>query len=195
MLSEKQVFHIFFFFSDDEDDTNATNMKDVSQPEARELGQAEAITNPVHNGTQPEIVENSETTDHAQNSGESKEGSQVKVMSEEGGVPRQALPSNHQNEAEGGNPHGNNDATPQAAMMQGMPQLNLMRGNPYLPFYPMTLTPGLFDGVSERDRILWRNTCPYCYAVKAGPADLQRHLRKHTGERPFVCQVSCSRMF
>ena len=35
-----------------------------------------------------------------------------------------------------------------------------------------------------------RNTCHFCGAVKKGPADLQRHLRKHTGERPFICLVS-----
>ncbi|XP_033733233.1 ras-responsive element-binding protein 1-like isoform X2 [Pecten maximus] len=37
-------------------------------------------------------------------------------------------------------------------------------------------------------------TCEFCAVVKKSPADLQRHIRKHTGERPFKCKM-CSRMF
>ena len=35
-------------------------------------------------------------------------------------------------------------------------------------------------------------TCEYCGVVKPTPAALQRHIRKHTGEKPFVCKVSCT---
>ena len=37
---------------------------------------------------------------------------------------------------------------------------------------------------------LARNVCPWCGVTKAGPAALRRHLLKHTGERPFTCQVT-----
>ena len=32
--------------------------------------------------------------------------------------------------------------------------------------------------------------CVYCNVVKKSPADLERHVRKHTGDRPFSCQVN-----
>lgn len=38
-------------------------------------------------------------------------------------------------------------------------------------------------------RKLSHRTCEYCGIVAATPAALQRHIRKHTGERPFVCHV------
>ena len=39
------------------------------------------------------------------------------------------------------------------------------------------------------DKKLSRRTCSYCGVLKPTPAALERHIRKHTGERPFVCEV------
>ncbi|XP_060068821.1 zinc finger protein 236-like [Ylistrum balloti] len=50
-----------------------------------------------------------------------------------------------------------------------------------------TLNKGFSSPLKDR-------TCEFCSVVKKSPADLQRHIRKHTGERPFKCKM-CSRMF
>ncbi|XP_069119960.1 zinc finger protein 236-like isoform X2 [Argopecten irradians] len=50
-----------------------------------------------------------------------------------------------------------------------------------------TLSKGYSSSLKDR-------TCNFCSVVKKSPADLQRHIRKHTGERPFKCMM-CSRMF
>lgn len=47
-----------------------------------------------------------------------------------------------------------------------------------------------YDVNGEPEFQLCDRTCRYCGVLRNSPADLRRHLRKHTGERPFACTVS-----
>ena len=41
---------------------------------------------------------------------------------------------------------------------------------------------------------LLKNQCPICGKISAFPANLRKHLRVHTGDKPFICSV-CGRGF
>ena len=41
---------------------------------------------------------------------------------------------------------------------------------------------------------LLKNQCPICGKISAFPANLRKHMRVHTGDKPFICSV-CGRGF
>lgn len=63
----------------------------------------------------------------------------------------------------------------------------LSNGNSFRSYYP---------SLEKKTMSKKLNACPYCNRSNSSPAQLKIHLRIHTGERPYVCDiVGCDKTF